>query len=165
MVIPAVLHAQPESSPHFATIPRMEIGSILERFVAGFNTNSLDDVMAFFAAEAVYRPGDGKEYRGVAAIRAAFRPQFSGSFGKMTFLVDDRVVDENARKAAIRWVCRHDFDTLVPLPKRVLWKTLFGRKSGWYGMDVFHFDEAGKIIGKFSYANYHFPRLRRDLGA
>ena len=31
-------------------------------------------------------------------------------------------------------------------------------------MDVFHFDGAEKIAGKFSYANYRVPRLRRDLG-
>jgi hypothetical protein len=43
-------------------------------------------------------------------------------------------------------------------------RTLYGRRAGWYGMDVFHFDDAGKIVGKFSYANYHLPRLRRDLG-
>lgn len=141
----------------------VEIGTILERFVAGFNTNSLDDVMAFFAPDAVYRPGDGNEYRGIAAIREAFRPQFSGTFGKMTFIVDDSVVDERARKAAIRWVCQHDFETQVPRPKRWLFSALFGRKTGWYGMDVFHFDDAGRIVGKFSYANYHFPRLSRDL--
>jgi hypothetical protein len=37
------------------------IAHVLERFVAGFNDNSLDDVMAFFAEDAVYRPGDGMD--------------------------------------------------------------------------------------------------------
>jgi hypothetical protein len=52
------------------------------------------------------------------------------------------------------------------LPQRWLFRALYGRRAGWYGTDTFHFDEAGKIVGKFSYANYgRRPQLRRDLGA
>jgi hypothetical protein len=142
----------------------MKIADVLERFVAGFNNNSLDEVMAFFAPDAVYRPGDGREFRGPAAIREAFRPQFSRAFGDMRFEVDDRVIDEGARKAAIRWVCRHDFATTQPLPKRLLYMAMYGRRAGWYGTDIFHFDQQGCIVGKFSYANYGRPQVRRDLG-
>lgn len=142
----------------------MTIADVLERFVAGFNTNSLDEVMEFFADDAVYRPGDGREFRGRAAIRKAFRPQFSGAFGAMQFLVDDRVIDEAARKAAIRWVCRHDFTRAVPRVRRLLFTALYGASAGWYGTDIFHFDERSKIIGKYSYANYGRPQIRRDLG-
>jgi hypothetical protein len=40
-----------------------------------------------------------------------------------------------------------------------------GKRAGWYGTDIFHFDEQGQIVGKFSYANYGpRPHLRRDLG-
>ena len=142
-----------------------KIAEVLERFVAGFNSNDLDDVMTFFSDDAVYLPGDGSEFRGRDAIRQAFLPQFSGAFGAMTFLVDDRVVDEGARKAAIRWICKHDFDrTRSPLV-RLLLKARYGRRAGWYGTDIFHFDQQGKIVGKFSYANYGArPQLRRDLG-
>jgi ketosteroid isomerase-like protein len=141
------------------------IAEVLERFVAGFNNNDLDNVMGFFSDLAVYRPGDGNEFRGAAAIRAAFLPQFSQAFGEMQFLVDDRVVDEGARKAAIRWVCKHDFDrTRSPL-MRWLFKARYGKRAGWYGTDIFHFDEQGKIVGKYSYANFGpRPHLRRDLG-
>jgi len=142
----------------------MTIADVLERFVQGFNTNSLDEVMEFFADEAVYRPGDGREFRGRAAIRRAFRPQFSGAFGAMRFLVDDRVIDEAARKAAIRWVCQHDFTRAVPRMRRLLFTALYGSNAGWYGTDIFHFDEQCKIVGKFSYANYGRPQIRRDLG-
>ena len=144
---------------------RMTIAHVLERFVAGFNDNSLDDVMTFFAADAVYRPGDGTEFRGLDAIREAFRPQFSGAFGSMQFIVDDRLVDEGARKAAIRWVCRHDFTRTISRLRRWVLTARFGPRAGWYGVDVFHFDAAGKITGKFSYANYGRPQIRRDLGA
>jgi len=141
-----------------------EIADVLQRFVAGFNTNSLDEVMEFFAADAVYCPGNGREFHGREAIRKAFRPQFSGAFGVMEFLVDDRVIDERARKAAIRWVCRHDFSRAVPRLRRLLFMALYGPRAGWYGTDIFHFDEQSKIIGKFSYANYGRPQMRRDLG-
>jgi len=142
------------------------IAEILRRFVEGFNTNSLDQVMTFFADAAVYEPGDGRTHRGRAAIREAFRPQFENAFGTMRFVVNDEVVDEGARKATIRWVCQHDFATVKPLPKRWFFKALYGRRAGWYGTDTFHFDERGKIIAKFSYANYgRRPHVRRDLGA
>jgi uncharacterized protein (TIGR02246 family) len=142
-----------------------QIAEIVERFVEGFNVNDLDSVMAFFADNAVYLPGDGHEHRGRAAIRKAFQPQFSHSYGSMRFLVDDRVIDETARKAAIRWVCKHDFDETRSPVLRLLFKARYGKRAGWYGTDIFHFDQEGKIVGKFSYANYGpRPQLRRDLG-
>jgi len=143
----------------------MNIADVIERFVAGFNTNSLDEVMTFFADDAVYRPGDGRECRGRQAIRDAFLPQFSGAYGAMRFVVDDRIIDEGGRKAVIRWVCRHDLTQTAPLVRRWVLTALFGRHCGWYGIDVFHFDERGKITGKFTYANYDRPQMRRDLGA
>jgi len=143
----------------------MTIADTLQKFVDGFNTNSLDEVMAFFADDAVYQPGDGREHRGHAAIREAFRPQFSNAFGAMRFVVDDQVIDEGARKASIRWLCQHDFDAIRSPLRRLLFRALYGRRAGWYGTDVFHFDERGKITGKFSYANYGSrPQVRRDLG-
>ena len=66
-----------------------QISEVLRAFVDGFNTNSLDDVMAFFAEDAVYEPGDGRTHRGRAAIREAFGPQFSNAFGTMRFVVND----------------------------------------------------------------------------
>jgi ketosteroid isomerase-like protein len=143
-----------------------DIETILGEFVDGFNTNSLDDVMSFFADSAVYEPGDGRTHRGRAAIRAAFQPQFENAFGTMRFVVSDRVVDERARKATIRWVCQHDLTTVRSFLQRWLFRALYGRSAGWYGTDTFHFDQQGKITGKFSYANYgRRPQIRRDLGA
>jgi uncharacterized protein (TIGR02246 family) len=142
------------------------IAEILRRFVDGFNTNSLDEVMTFFADDAVYEPGDGKTHRGRAAIRETFRPQFENAFGTMRFIVNDEVVDEGARKASIRWLCQHDLTTMKPGPQSWLFRLMFGRSAGWYGTDTFHFDEQGRITGKFSYANYgRRPHVRRDLGA
>jgi uncharacterized protein (TIGR02246 family) len=145
------------------------IAEALERFVAAFNANELDRVMSFFAPDAVYAPGDGRVHRGVDAIRAAFEPQFRGVFGAMRFDLQDRLVDEPGRKAAIRWICRHDVGGAharrVPLPQRWVYRLLYGRRFGWLGVDVFRFDEQGRIAEKHTYANYGRPQIRRELGA
>jgi uncharacterized protein (TIGR02246 family) len=144
----------------------LKIAEVLGAFVDGFNTNSLDEVMTYFADDAVYLPGDGREHRGRAAIREALRPQFEQAYGAMRFVVDDQIIDEVARKASIRWVCQHDFATMKPALQGWIFRALYGRRAGWFGTDIFHFNEVGKIVGKFSYANYgKRPHVRRDLGA
>ena len=145
------------------------IRQTIDRFVEAFNVNDLDQVVTFFADNAVYRPGDGSEHRGLAAIGRAFAPQFNGAFGTMRFDEHDCLIDEASRKAAIRWTCRHDlagakFNTLGLLIQRFVIGLLVGNRFGWEGLDVFHFDVAGKIVGKFTYANYARPQLRKDLG-
>jgi uncharacterized protein (TIGR02246 family) len=84
------------------------IAELLDAFTDAFNRNDLDAVMAAFADDAEYLPGDGQVHRGRAAIRAAFTPQFTGAFGAMRFDPEDRLIDETARKATLRWICRHD---------------------------------------------------------
>lgn len=147
-----------------------DIRNVIDRFVDAFNVNDLDRVMTFFADDAIYRPGDGSEHRGPAAIRRAFEPQFSGAFGMMRFDEHDRLVDEQSRKAAIRWVCRHDLAGAKPTSAALWLQRIFaglfvGRRFGWEGVDVFHFDDSGRIVGKFTYANYSRPLLRKELGA
>jgi uncharacterized protein (TIGR02246 family) len=142
--------------------------SILDRFTDAFNRNDLDAVMTFFADDACYEPGDGTSHRGRDAIRRAFEPQFRGAYGAMRFDLEDRVVDEAARKAAIRWICRHDLSgdnaRAMPFFQRTFLRARYGTRLGWRGLDVFHFDAAGQIAGKFTYANYDRPQLRKDLG-
>ena len=148
------------------SVARESIGAVLDRFGAGFTDDDLDAVMAFFAEDAVYSPGDGKDHRGKAAIREAFRPQFEGAYGEMTFVVNDRLVDETGRKAAIRWICHHDIGgkgNRIPLLQRWLYRMLYVSRFGWHGLDVFHFDERGQIAGKLTYAHSHRPQIRRDL--
>jgi len=151
------------------TAPMTALAEILDSFNQAFNRNELDRVMTYFAAEAVYRPGDGSEHRGVAAIRAAFEPQFAGKLGAMRFDVEDVFVDEVSRKATSRWVCHHDLSgergRKVPALMRLALRARYGGRLGWRGVDVFHFDASGKIAGKFTYANYDRPQLRRELGA
>lgn len=144
------------------------IGDRLAAFTEAFNRCDLDAVMEAFADDAEYRPGDGKVHRGQAAIRAAFAPQFGGAFGAMRFDLEDQLVDEGTRKAALRWVCRHDLGGAhgkkVPVLLRLAVRLRHGARVGWEGVDVFHFDEAGQITRKLTYAGYVRPRLERSLG-
>jgi ketosteroid isomerase-like protein len=79
-----------------------DLGARIDAFVEAFNVNDIDAVMTFFHDAAVYRPGDGKEHHGKAAIRRAFEPQFSGAYGEMRFDEIDRLLDSKSRKAAFR---------------------------------------------------------------
>lgn len=143
------------------------IAATVDRFVAVFNDGDLAAVMEFFADDAVYCPGDGRTVRGRAAIREIFRPQFDGIYGEMFFAVRDVLVDQAARKAAIRWVCHHDLTGAkgrrIPVLQRLLYRLLYGRRFGWWGNDVFHFDAEGRITAKYTYASYKRPLVRRDL--
>jgi uncharacterized protein (TIGR02246 family) len=144
------------------------IAELIDRFTDAFNRNDLDAVMAAFADECEYRPGNGKVHRGRAEIRAAFAPQFSGAFGAMRFDPEDRLIDETARKAALRWICRHDMSgahgkRVSPLLRLAI-RARHGARVGWHGVDVFHFDTSGKITGKYTYASYDRPLLSRELG-
>jgi ketosteroid isomerase-like protein len=145
-----------------------DVWTILDKLTDAFNRNDLDAVMTFFAEDAVYEPGDGTSHKGRVAIRKAFEPQFNGAFGAMRFDLEDRFVDEGSRKAVLRWTCRHDISDGkvrgMPLLLRLYLKARFGTRLGWRGVDVFHLDDAGKIIAKFTYANYDRPQLRRELG-
>ena len=80
------------------------------------------------------------------------------------------VIDVENRKAAFRWVCRHDISHAKPrglvwfLRGIFIWLSL-GKRFGWQGVDVFHFDADGKIKGKFSYGWYGSrPHMQRELG-
>ena len=140
----------------------------VDEFVDAFNVNDLDRVMAFFADDAEYEPGDGAKHQGRTAIRAEFAPQFAGRYGAMRFDVHDKLVDEPGRRAAIRWACRIDVSGprgrgVYPL-LRLLGLLRHGPRMVWQGMDVFHFDADGSITGKYSYANFKVPPMKRDRG-
>jgi ketosteroid isomerase-like protein len=114
-------------------------------FTSAFNDNDLDAMMSFFADEAVYDQFDGKPATGRDAIRAAFEPQFAGTFGRMQFIEEDLFVDAEAGKSLISWLC-----TL---------ETSRG-KAGWRGLDILHFDAQGRITQKLTYAKAKQPLLQ-----
>ena len=140
-----------------------DLGKTIDAFVDAFNEPApdLDKVMSFFADDAVYLPGKKPERRGTAAIRKEFAPQFAGRFGAMYFDVYDRVIDQEQRRATIRWACRLDLTgehgrRAMP-PLRWFARTRYGGRLQWHGLDVFHFDADGLITGKFTYALFRLP--------
>jgi uncharacterized protein (TIGR02246 family) len=147
-----------------------QIKDTITKFTDAFNVNDLDRVMTFFSDDAVYEPGDGRTHRGKAEIRAAFEPQFNGAYGALRFDERDMVIDVENHKAAFRWVCRHDMSQaksrgLVMTFKQMIARLFLGKRFGWQGVDVFHFDANGKIKGKFSYGWYGSrPHMQRELG-
>lgn len=146
------------------------INETITKFVDAFNANDLDGVMTFFRDDAIYEPGDGRTHRGKSQIRAAFEPQFNGAYGAMRFEECDRVIDVENRKAAFRWVCRHDVSQSKPSGlamalRKMMVGLVVGGRFGWQGVDIFHFDADGKINGKFTYGWFGSrPHLQRELG-
>ena len=170
---PAEGPAQPTPTTRSASgglMTATQINETITKFTDAFNVNDLDLAMTFFSDDAVYEPGDGKIHRGKGEIRAALEPQFNGAFGAMRFDERDMVIDVENRKAAFRWVCRHDISHAKP--RGLVWflrgisiRLVLGKRFGWQGVDVFHFDADGKIKGKFSYGWYGSrPHMQRELG-
>lgn len=147
-----------------------QIDDTITKYMDAFNANDLDRVMTFFSDDAIYEPGDGKTHRGKAEIYAAFEPQFRGCWGTMRFDEHERLIDVENRKVTIRWVCRHDMSQakstgLVMTFKQMMIRLLKGKRFGWQGLDVIHFDANGKFKEKFTYGWYgSYPHALRELG-
>ncbi len=123
---------------HDNTLGREKLEQLTRSFTETFNDNDLEAMLSYFAEDgSVYDQHDGAVAEGPAAIRAAFQPQFGGDYGVMRFAAEDLFVDPEQGKTMIRWLC--SFDT-----KR-------GR-AGWRGLDILHFNKAGKITTKLTYA-------------
>lgn len=110
---------------------------ITRRFTEAFNLDDLDAMVGFFADDGLYVEFDGTRHEGRDAVRAAFVPHFAGEFGTIRFDEEDLFVDADARKSMISWTCRIEKD---------------GRASGWRGLDILQFNEAGEISEKLTYA-------------
>jgi ketosteroid isomerase-like protein len=120
-----------------------ELVDLVIRFTDAFNRDDLDSVMSFFSEDAIYDEFNGTRSRGLAAIRAAFEPQFRGDFGRVRFHAEDVFADADSGKALIRWRC-----TLENGPV----------DGSWRGLDIVHVD-AGRITHKLTYAKAERPLL------
>jgi ketosteroid isomerase-like protein len=121
---------------------RDELLKLSNGLIDAFNRNDLDGVMTYFAPEAaVYDELNGTANDGLAAIRAAFAPQFDGVFGEMKFLDEDLFIDEVTGKVMASWRC-----TL----------TVKGRPTAWRGLDLLHW-EGDKLVRKVTYAKARAP--------
>lgn len=118
-------------------------------------------VMELFAEHSEYWPGDGRCFRGKSAIRRALRPFFDGRYGEVSFPADDVLVDTEARKIAIRWICQAGViarGSSGLLAWRTRWlHRLLGRAVYWHGIDVFWIDADGLITRQSSVAHTMMP--------
>ena len=120
---------------------RQQLFNLTTRFIEAFNRNDLDTVMSFFTDDAVYDEFNGKRNEGKAAIRAAFTPQFTGTFGSMQFLDEDVFIDSDTGKVMASWRC-----TL----------SVKGQPTSWRGLDLLHF-RGEKLVQKLTYAKAKVP--------
>jgi uncharacterized protein (TIGR02246 family) len=155
----------PSSGSPAASLDRRGLEELVTRFCDAFNRDDLDAVMAHFAEDALYETFDGQRCRGKAEIRAAFAPQFRGDFGQIRFLTEGMVLDEAAGKAVLTWRCQHEIAQVRGLPgltglRQALYRGLYGRTFGWYGLDVLHFS-GGLLKEKRTYAQAKLPLVRR----
>ncbi len=145
------------------------IRACVDRFMQTFNDGDLEAMLACLAEGALYCEIEGAEHRGKSAIRRAFAPQFAGELGKIRFDVTEVVVDPDARKAAVTWICRMDVrgehGSNVPLHMRLLLSLVYGGRFGFRGVDVLHFDDEGKVTAKLAHSKAGRPLLKRELGA
>lgn len=144
-----------------APLSRDDLAMLVDRFVDCFNQNDLSAVMRHFAENALYTTYDGKSYRGKAQIRQAFEPQFRGEFGRMEFITEERILDEEAGRAVITWSCRHDLEEGGEIPglaqaRNLLFRGVYGRVFVWKGLDILTF-EGSLIREKRTYAQAHIP--------
>lgn len=113
-----------------------ELVELANGFVDAFNRQKIDDVMSYFAEDAVYEDASGKTHSGVAEIRAQFEPLLDGTLGKINFAGDDRFIDAGQGKIMDSW----------HLAIRV------GEEGerGMRGLDLLHF-VGDKLVRKITY--------------
>ena len=114
-------------------------------FTEAFNREDIDEVMSYFAEEAIYDEFNAVLHEGKTAIREAFVPQFRGDFGRMRFHTEDMFLDVEAGKALIRWTLT------LEQPNRA---------GGWRGLDILRFED-GKLVEKLTYAKAKVPVVEK----
>ena len=124
---------------------REELGERVQDFTEAFNRESIDEVMAYFADDAIYDEFHGERHVGKPAIRAAFEPQFEGKYGRMRFHTEDMFLDVETGKAMISWMLTVESGD---------------RAGGWRGLDLLYFRD-GKLVEKHTYAKTHRPLIAK----
>ncbi|MCC7122676.1 MAG: nuclear transport factor 2 family protein [Gammaproteobacteria bacterium] len=121
---------------------RATLTKLVEDFTARFNAVDLDGLMHFFAEDAVYEEVNGPVNHGKAAIRKAFEPLFSGTFGTVQFIGRDLFIDPEADKVMASWDCHLVMD---------------GQPKVLEGLDCYHF-RGDRIVRKLAYCKAKQPR-------
>lgn len=124
---------------------RADLEKLVIDFTHAFNREDIDEVMSYFADDAVYDEFNDVRHVGRDAIRAAFVPQFAGKFGRLRFHTEDMFLDVAAGKAMIRWVLTLEEDT---------------RQGAYRGLDLLHF-KGGKLVEKHTYCKAKIPFIHK----
>lgn len=130
------------SQPHDA---RAALEKLVIDFTEAFNREDIDEVMSYFADDAIYDEFHDSRHVGTDAIRAAFVPQFAGKYGRMRFHTEDLFLDVESGKALIRWVLTMEEET---------------RQGAYRGLDILHF-ENGKLVEKHTYCKAKIPFIHK----
>ena len=124
---------------------RAALEKMVVDFTEAFNREDIDEVMSYFADDAIYDEFNAVLHEGKDAIRESFVPQFRGDFGKMRFHTEDMFLDVDAGKALISWLLTFEE------PERA---------AGWRGLDLLHFAN-GKLVEKHTYAKAKTPVVEK----
>ena len=125
---------------------RQELLALTDQFVDAFNRMNIDDVVSFFAEDAVYEDSSGGRYVGHKAIRNAFEPLVGGSRGRIRFDGEDVFAEVETGKVLASW--------RLSLEKH-------GDVSVIRGIDVLEF-QGNKLVKKLAYMKVDKPHLETD---
>ena len=117
---------------------RDELDDLSNRFVSAFNRQNLDELMSYFAPDAVYEDPYGKKHKTLADIRAQFDVVVNGKMGKISFEAEDRFIDAIAGKVMDSWILRMWIDDKTK------------KESTMRGLDLLHWDD-DRLIRKITY--------------
>ena len=120
---------------------RAELIELTNEFVDAFNRQSLDDVVSFFAQDAVYEDSRGGSHVGPDAIRAAFTPLVGGAMGKIKFDDEDFFAEVATDKVMASWTLNMEVD---------------GKPVKMRGLDLLHF-KGKKLTHKMAYCKASTP--------
>ncbi|MFC3100615.1 nuclear transport factor 2 family protein [Altererythrobacter lauratis] len=79
------------------------IEQIALRFMARFNSDDLDGVIASFLEDGCYIDPGNVVHQGIDAIHAAMAPLFEGEPGSSEYIITDAIFDDAASKALVNW--------------------------------------------------------------
>ena len=123
---------------------RAELIDLTNRFVDAFNRQSLDDVVSFFADDAIYEDSRGGSHQGKDAIRAAFTTLVTGGMGKIRFDDEDFFAEVESDKVMASWTLNMEVD---------------GKAVKLRGLDLLHFN-GDKLVKKLAYCKAATPALK-----
>ena len=121
-----------------------ELKQLTTDFVDAFNRQNLDDVVNFFADDAVYEDSRGGSHQGHEAIRAAFTPLVGGAMGKIKFDDEDYFAEVESDKVMASWTLNMEVE---------------GKPVAMRGMDILHF-KGDKLVRKMAYCKAVTPALK-----